>query len=105
MIKLDVVLDEIDYNEVIDFIVPMLLSNLSKKDNKLGRLFAIVSDVDEITSDMLKAALNTPPQQKKNELIVSILTTYNEDIMKQINKVMDKNDIYVSISQVGIENI
>lgn len=105
MIKLDVVLDEIDYNKVIDFILPMLLSNLSKKDNKLGELFAIVSDVDEMTSDMLKAALNTLPQQKKNELIVSILTIYNEDIMNMINKVMDKNNISVSISQVGIENI
>lgn len=105
MIKLDLVLDEIDYNKVIDYIVPKLVDNLIIKDNKLARLFTMISDVNTLSSDMLKAALDTLPQQKKNDLIVSLFTVYNEDIIEQINKLLTKNDIAVNISQVNAENI
>jgi hypothetical protein len=105
MLKLEMVLEEINYNELILSLLPRMLSNLSEKDDKSGRLGKVLSDMGNLPGNMITAALDALPQEEKNNLVVKILDIYKEEITQLVKNTMEKNHISVDLSELQITNI
>ncbi|MHB8131879.1 MAG: hypothetical protein ACYDEX_23145 [Mobilitalea sp.] len=104
MLKFEIVLNEIDYNSVIENTLPKLLISMSEKSDKQGELAKVLLDMEEIPIKMIVAALNILPQQAKNNLIVKLQSIYNNDIIKFINDMVSKENMIAEVTAINIEN-
>ncbi|MDF2589542.1 MAG: hypothetical protein K0S41_3383 [Anaerocolumna sp.] len=102
MLKIELTLSEINYNELVERMIPTMLENLEKKDSKIA---TILSDMGNIPVQMITAALNVLTQEQKNELIAKIVATYNEDISKAVSETMKKQHIAVDIKDILVKNV
>ncbi|MBH1941341.1 hypothetical protein I5677_10595 [Mobilitalea sibirica] len=105
MLKLELLLDEINYNALIESLLPKLLEDISKQDNKLGKVGQLLMDMKDYPIQMITAALDTLPQKSKNELIVNLISIYNEDITKGINHILEKQQISADVLDIKLNNI
>ena len=105
MIKVDIVLEEIDYNEVVNAMVPKLLEILSDKDTKLASISKVLTNMGSSPANMINAALNVLSQDQRNDLLANICTIYNDDIRELINQIMMEQQLSTAISDVKIQNI
>jgi hypothetical protein len=102
MIKLEITLSEINYNELIKRMIPSMLENLERKDSKIA---SILSSMGYIPVQMITAALNVLTQDEKNELIAKIATTYEDEISKAITETLHKQHIALDINDISVRNI
>ena len=68
MIELKILIDEIDYDSVADFLVPLLVEKL-KKEDKTGLFGSMLSGNSAMASNMARSLLKKMPQEKKDELV------------------------------------
>ncbi len=98
MLKFEISLNEIDYNSVITNLLPMILNNMSMKDDKSGELAKVLLDMNEIPNQMIIAALNVLPQEAKDELVVKISSLYKEEIIDSLNHLVGEQHITAVVS-------
>jgi hypothetical protein len=104
MLKLEIVLNEIDYNSVIENVLPKLFISMSEKSDKQGELAKVLLDMKDTPIKMIIAALDVLPQQAKNEFIVKMMSIYNVDIIKYINTMASEQRITAEVAAINIEN-
>lgn len=105
MIKLEVILDEIDYESVIASFLPKLIQAMVEKGDKQGKLAEVLLGMKEVPNQMLTAALAVLPQEAKDELVVKIMSIYKEDIIDSLNHMANEQQITAVISEVNIKSI
>jgi hypothetical protein len=105
MIKLEVMIKEVDYGEIADRVVPIVLQKLSEKGDKGGKLIKILSGMKGLPNKIIKAALSVLPKKTKDELAVHFLSEYKEDIISYVNKLAEEKQISIEIDQVNIETV
>lgn len=102
MLRLDAILDEINYNQVIETILPKILENLSKKEDKQGEVVKYLIGMGTATNNMVTAALDTLSQEEKDEMVSTIINIYKEDIVKSINCMIEKQNISSEVSSLHV---
>lgn len=104
MLKFEIILNEIDYNSVIENTLPKLFISMSEKSDKQGELAKVLLDMEEIPIKMIVAALDILPQQAKNDFIVKLQSIYNSDIIKFINNKVSEEHMIAEVVAIKIEN-
>lgn len=103
MFRIDISVNEIDYHQLVEYLVPKLLSQKAGSDPKLNGLLTILQEFDRLPQKMLIAALDTLSEDEKNKLITQAFRVYKEDLMKIIAKQEWSNA--VDIHDINISNI
>ena len=78
MIELKILIDEINYDSLVDALVPALAGKLGDKGGILGSILAKNPDT---AASMAHTLLKTMSQEKRDELVVQMLGKYRDKIL------------------------
>ena len=93
MIEIKMTVDDVDYEEILETLYPLLEERLYNKiENPL--LAGLLSKMKGLPMVTIKAMLKTLPQKTKDELVVLCLNYYKENIILKPNKDNTLNVIY-----------
>lgn len=101
MLNIQVTLNDIDYNKVVELMVPKLLDMLSAKDEKLSQVVDLITKIEGMPNKLILAALDTLPQDTKDDLIAKIFAIYKDEIETMVNHIVSK-EVPVEISHIHI---
>ena len=104
MIELKILIDEIDYDSVADFLVPLLVEKL-KKEDRTGLFGSVLSGNSAMASNMARGLLEKLPQEKKDELVVQLLTKNRDKLLETGRTAAAKNGIRLQICDVSAKKI
>ena len=104
MIELKILIDEIDYDSVADFLVPLLVEKL-KKEDRTGLFGSVLSGISAMASNMARGLLEKLPQEKKDELVVQLLTKNRDKLLETGRTAAAKNGIRLQICDVSAKKI
>lgn len=82
MLELKILIDDIDYNSVTELLVPLLAEKL-EKDGKGGILGNVLAGNTNMAVSMARTLLNTMPQEKKDELVVQLVTKNRDKLLQK----------------------
>jgi len=101
VIKVDISLDRIDYGEIADTFIPVIIDKLSAKENA-GRLIQILKGLDDLPGALAKTVLNSLPENAKEELVVYFLEKYKDKIIEAVNEFARVNQVKVKIGEIKV---
>lgn len=101
MIKIEISLDQINYGEIANTFIPMLIDRLSSREDS-GRIMQILNGLDKLPGSLAKTALNSLPEAAKEEMVVYFLEKYKDKIIDSINGFADENQISAEINKLKI---
>ena len=104
MIELKILIDEIDYDSVADFLVPLLVEKL-KKEDRTGLFGSVFSGNSAMASNMARGLLEKLPQEKKDELVVQLLPKNRDKLLETGRTAAAKNGIRLQICDVSAKKI
>ena len=102
MLRLEVVIDEIDYNGLIKNTVPRILENMAQSKDNNGALVKLLLEKD-LPVRMLTAALDALSQEEKDELVVSVFNIYKGDIKEALYRAMEQQNISLEIEKLQLD--
>ncbi len=100
MIEVKIKISEVDYSAAVDVLMPVLLEKLSMSTNPIVSL--ILGKTKGLSSSAVKAALDRLPQETKDELAVTCLNYYREEIAKLMVDMAQQKGIAVQIDGVDV---
>ena len=92
MLELKILIDDIDYNSVTELLVPLLAEKL-EKDGKGGILGNVLAGNTNMAVSMARTLLNTMPQEKKDELVVQLVTKNRDKLLQKGGELAAKNGV------------
>lgn len=104
LIKLEITIDDIDYEQTIVNVIPIILEMLKKQNEIAGKAVSILSKNSELVENMVKAAIKEIPENKRDELVAGILMEYNKEIKDTTNQAIVENNIKAVIKEIAIQN-
>lgn len=104
MLKIEVTLDNIDYEETIVNLAPVLLQKMSEQENNPSKLAQFLLGTKDLPVNMLKAAIGAIPKEQRDDLLANILALYKEEISDSLNAVITKNNIKAEIKDLNIRS-
>jgi hypothetical protein len=97
MIRIEALIDDVDYNALIDKFAPLLAEQaLKKEDPEKARSGAIALP-------FVKYVLKQLPDEKKEEMTVQLLNSGKQDIEKKIISELASNGITLRIAEMKAE--
>jgi hypothetical protein len=102
VIKLEVVLEEIDYNTVLRQLVMKLLNNLSQKPDKTGRLAQVLLSLGDAPGEMITAAFALLSQEQKDRLLVELFANYQEEVIESLNHGLEQQGISAKLAKLKV---
>ncbi len=105
MLKLEVTFDEINYGELVSGLIPMILENLSSRDEKSKEVANLINGLGDAPARMLTAAFSELPGQDINKLLSGIFSIYREDVLKIINDKLKEQKLTGSVTDIRLQNV
>ncbi|TJX15882.1 hypothetical protein E9840_01625 [Tissierella creatinini] len=102
MLKLDFLFNELDYESVLSELLRIMLESNLKKDGEIGDTSKYINGLGEVPYNMLKAALETLPQEQKDEIVTNIIRINRNKIVSLINNLAEKNNIKAELSSMNV---
>lgn len=102
MLRLEVIVDEIDYNRLVKNTVPKLLETMAQSNDSKGALAKLLLEKN-LPVKMLTAALDTLTQEEKDELVVSIFNIFKGDIREALYKILEEQHISLDIEKLRLD--
>ncbi len=105
MLKLEVTFDEINYGELVSGLIPMILENLSSRDEKSKEVANLINGLGDAPARMLTAAFSELPGQDINKLLSGIFSIYREDVLKIINDKLKEQKLTGAVTDIRLQNV
>ena len=77
MIELKVLIDDVDYDSVAEFLIPLLAESMGR-EQKGGILGGVLAGNPEMITSMARKLLHTMTQDKRDELLVQLVNKNRE---------------------------
>jgi len=100
MIELTVKLENINYNDLAELLLPMLSDQLPK-DGLMGRLL----QSPEKTHNLVIELLNRMPQSKKDELLVKYINQNSDKAIAKLEDTAARNGVSMKLSSVSAKKL
>ncbi len=101
MFEIRVVVDEVDYNKLADFLLPIIADSLEAK----GSVLSIIAKNRNSLSGFVKQTLDSMPQEKKNELLLQLFNEKRELVLSKINEKAAKENLGVKLLDIDAKQI
>ena len=99
MIEIKMTVDDVDYEEILETLYPLLEERLYNKiENPL--LAGLLSKMKGLPMVTIKAMLKTLPQKTKDELVVLCLNYYKENIVRMLTDTLERQGIPLNIQDM-----
>ena len=99
MIEIKMTVDDVDYEEILETLYPLLEERLYNKiENPL--LAGLLSKMKGLPMVTIKAMLKTLPQKPKDELVVLCLNYYKENIVRMLTDTLERHGIPLNIQDM-----
>ena len=99
MIEIKMTVDDVDYEEILESLYPLLEERLYNKiENPL--LAGLLSKMKGLPMVTIKAMLKTLPQKTKDELVVLCLNYYKENIVRMLTDTLERHGIPLNIQDM-----
>ncbi|MGE4484453.1 MAG: hypothetical protein AB7C97_04960 [Oscillospiraceae bacterium] len=95
MIRIEMEVEELDYNTLIDQYLPVMVEKLRQTNNPVAMLLS-----NGMPAAMAKSILKSLPQEKKDELTADLINSYNTKIAEKAEDFAKQQNINVSIRQI-----
>lgn len=102
MIEIKLLVDNINYESIAKLAMPMLSENL-KKQEKMSFLNELLKN-EEVSKNVVTAALNEIPDEMKNNLVLSAVKCYNNEISEALRNVLKDKGIGIDIAEISLRN-
>ena len=101
MFEIRVVVDEVDYNKLADFLLPIIADSLEAK----GGVLSIIAKNRNSLSGFVKQTLDSMPQEKKNEFLLQLFNEKRELVLSKINEKAAKENLGVKLLNIDAKQI
>ena len=99
MIEIKMTVDDVDYEEILETLYPLLEERLYNKiENPL--LAGLLSKMKGLPMVTIKAMQKTLPQKTKDELVVLCLNYYKENIVRMLTDTLERHGIPLNIQDM-----
>ena len=96
MIELKILIDELDYDSIADYLIPALAESMAK-ERKGGVLGGVLAGNPEVFTSMARTLLHTMSQEKRDELLVQQLNKNRDKLLQKGRKVAADKGIRVHL--------
>ena len=104
MLELKILIGDVDYNSLTELLVPLLAEKL-EKDGRGGILGGILAGNQDMAVGMARTLLNTMPQEKKDELVVQLLTRNRDKLLQKGRELAAKNGVRLQLCDIAAKKI
>lgn len=105
MLKIEIQIDEIDYEKTIDGLLPKLIQSLGEKEGQPGKLGDLLLKMKELPAQMIKAAIKTVPAEQRDGLLAAVLSEYKEELSDFLSSIAAQNNIKAEVSNLNISGV
>ena len=97
MIELKVLIDDLNYDSIAEYLIPALAESMAR-DQKGGILGGVLANNPDMLTSMARTLLGTLSQEKRDELLVQLLNKNREKLLQKATKAAADKGIQVKIS-------
>lgn len=94
MLHIDIAVDELDYDALIELLLPLVADRLDK-DSSLGKL------VSGGGGTMARALFKKLPRDKKDRAVAELVNKYNEKLIEKAEGYAARNGVRVRIDHIS----
>lgn len=98
MIELKLLVDEVDYDSLAETLLPLV-------QDKLRDSGGMLSGSPEMAAAMVRTALRAMSQEKKDELLVQLVTKNRDKLLQKGGELAEKNGIKLHLYDVSARRI
>lgn len=103
MLKIEVAIKDIDYEQTIVNLTPVILQKMAEQDSKASKIAQLLLSREELPVNILKAAVGAIPKEQRDELISEIFMEYKEEITESLNMVITNNNIKAELFNINMK--
>ena len=100
MIELKILIDELDYDSVAEFLIPALAESMAK-EQKGGVLGGVLAGNAEMLTGMARTLLHTMSRDKQDELLVQLVNKNRAKLLEKGAKAAADKGIRVQLCDVS----
>ena len=104
MIEVKLLIDNIDYTSVAEYLVPLLAESM-KNGEKGGILGSVLANNPDMATNMARTVLNKMSQEKKDELVLQMVTKYRDKILTGGRNALSKHGIGVELCDISARKV
>ena len=104
MIEVKLLIDNIDYTSVAEYLVPLLAESM-KNGEKGGILGSVLANNPDMATNMARTVLNKMSQEKKDELVLQMVTKYRDNILTGGRNALSKHGIGVELCDISARKV
>ena len=104
MIELKILIDELDYDSIADYLIPVLAESMAK-ERKGGVLGGVLAGNPEVFTSMARTLLHTMSQEKRDELLVQQLNKNRDKLLQKGGALAAKNGVRLQLCDVAAKKI
>ena len=101
MIEVRALIDELDYNSLADFLLPIIAEKLEEK----GGFSALIAKNKDMLSGFAKQMLDSMSQEKKDELLLQLLQEKKGLLLQKANSKARQEGIGVKILDIEVKKV
>lgn len=98
MLKLEVEINEIDYNLLIEKYLPIFIESLQKNNMAISSFIP-----NGLSSSIIKNIVTKLNYEQKNKLVADLINSNSIKISEKITEIAQKNDIVLTIDSLKTE--
>lgn len=101
MLEIRAVIDDLDYDSLADFLVPILAEKLEEK----GGFRALIAKNKDALSGVAKQLLSSMSQEKKDELLLQLLCEKKGLLLAKANDAVARRGIRAKVLDLEVKKI
>jgi predicted RNA binding protein with dsRBD fold (UPF0201 family) len=102
MLRIEIMIDEIDYEQTLANLAPTVLLKLAEQEGKAGSIAKLLMERNDLPGNVLKAAVAAIPKQQRDELLADILMEYRRELTETLNELIAKNKVSAEIKDIKV---
>jgi hypothetical protein len=103
MLRVEFIIDEVDYEKTVDGLLPIVLQQLAEKEDESSKLPKILLKLKKLPRQVLGAAVRAIPKEQRDEVTALFLNEYKEELADTLNSILLQNSIKAEIKNIKVE--
>jgi len=103
MLRIEFVIDEVDYEKTSDNLLPIILQQLSEKEDQSSKLPRILMSMKRLPRQVLGAAVRAIPKEQRDEVTSIFLNEYKEELTALVNTLLIQNNIQAEVRELNVD--
>ena len=104
MLELRILVDDIDYDSIAEYLIPAVAEKL-RREEKGGILGNVLAGNPDMAASMARTVLGAMSQEQKDQLLVQLVTKNREKRLDKGNQAVRSRGIGVQLRDVAVRKL